>query len=399
MGLPKPKECADCGGGPVFHRISYSTIFIDELIGSLFEPGPIMQAIAKPFRWVERRVTPSIFDFFIAIGLAKRVTEPDDGTQLLALMLWNEAKERGIRIYEWRLFDLPRNLFVATYPSGRRMAYEGIPFPLAYGDAAPWMDNKAELKKRFRKLGVPIAEGGEAFTLAGARRIYKRVTPPVIIKPHSGSGSRHTVLHIDNEQELERAFRVAKQVSPLAVIEEELVGPVYRATVVEGRFAAALRRDPPHVLGNGTSTVRELVEEANKHPGRSGPYFSKLILDDNAEQELRWQEYTVDSVIPAGKRAYLHQKVNWGVGGTTADATDDVHPENVALFEKVAKVLKAPIVGIDFIIADMSRSWKEQERCGILECNSMPFFDNHHLPFEGEARNIAALIWDMNEKR
>jgi len=45
----------------------------------------------------------------------------------------------------------------------------------------------------------------------------------------------------------------------------------------------------------------------------------------------------------------------------------------------------------------MTRSWKEQERLGILECNSMPFFDNHHLPFEGKPRNVAGLIWDMNE--
>jgi len=93
----------------------------------------------------------------------------------------------------------------------------------------------------------------------------------------------------------------------------------------------------------------------------------------------------------------LNQKINWSVGGTTCDVTDDTHPDNIALFEEVARVLKAPIVGLDFIIGDMGRSWKEQERCGILECNSMPFFDNHHLPFEGKPRNVAALIWDMNE--
>ncbi|MEK7201151.1 MAG: cyanophycin synthetase, partial [Patescibacteria group bacterium] len=127
------------------------------------------------------------------------------------------------------------------------------------------------------------------------------------------------------------------------------------------------------------------------------PYFHHIKLDEAAYQELAWQKLTRESVLPIGVRAILHQKINWSVGGTTCDVTDEVHPDNITLFEETARVLGATIVGIDFIIEDISRSWKEQERCGILECNSMPFFDNHHLPFEGEPRNVASRIWDMNQ--
>ena len=185
-------------------------------------------------------------------------------------------------------------------------------------------------------------------------------------------------------------------------MEEELTGSVYRATVVDGEFIAALRRDPPSVVGDGVHTVAELVEEENKKPGRSGPYFSRIQLFDeggklnaHAEKELAWQKLSLESVPPKAARIYFHQKVNWSVGGTTCDVTDEVHPDNVALFEQAARELKASVTGIDFIIKDISKSWKEQERCGILECNSMPFFDNHHLPFEGQPRNVAAKIWDM----
>jgi cyanophycin synthetase len=215
------------------------------------------------------------------------------------------------------------------------------------------------------------------------------------MKPRAGSGSRHTILHITDEAELLRAFAVGKQVSPYVVIEEELVGPVYRATVVDGKFIAAIRRDPPHVVGDGTHTVSGLVQEANKHPARGGPYFSKIQLDEKADKELAWQNLSPESIPEKGRFVYLHQKVNWSVGGTTADVTDEVHPDNRALFERSAHQLRAPITGIDFIIKDISTSWKDQDRCGILECNSMPFFDNHHLPFEGQPRNVAAAIWDM----
>ncbi len=331
----------------------------------------------------------------VRLGLAKKQTDMDDETLLLAQVLWQEAKARGIEMWEFRLFGLARNIFVAKLPDGRKLAFEGLPLGNSAASRVWWMDNKAELKKQFKKLGFPVARGGEAFTERKTLKIYGTLTPPVIIKPHLGSASRHTTLHIDSKEELLRAFRIAKQVSPYALIEEELVGAVYRATVIDGKFAAALRRDPPSVVGDGTRTVDELIEIANLNPARSGPYFSKLVVTDAAEKELAWQGLTLDSIPEVGRRVMLHQKVNWGVGGTTADTTDNVHPDNIQLFQDVAKALKAPIAGIDFIISDLTRSWKEQERCGILECNSMPFFDNHHLPFEGEPRNVSAKIWEM----
>ena len=183
--------------------------------------------------------------------------------------------------------------------------------------------------------------------------------------------------------------------APLAVVEEELIGLVFRATLVDGVLVASLRRDQPHVIGDGRRTITELVAQANEHPARGGPYFSPMKLDEAARAELSWQNLTSSSVPEEGRRAPLHQKVNWSLGGTTTDVTDEVHPDNRKLFEDIAKALRAPIVGIDFIIGDIARSWKEQKRCGVIECNSMPFFDNHHLPFEGEPRNVAGKIWEM----
>jgi D-alanine-D-alanine ligase-like ATP-grasp enzyme len=395
MQIPQAAVCEECGSDPVFHRMTYYTILIDDSMRGLFDPGFLGRWFGKAAHAFERYVTPRVLDFMMDRGWATRVTKPDDSTQLLALMLWQEADTRSITVSEFRLFNLPRNIFVARLANGRRISYEGIPLPPRAINRVHWLDDKAELKKQFAKLGLPVARGGSANSWWKAKRLYKKLEAPVIVKPYSGSGSRHTLLHIDTEQELKRAFKVALEICPAAVIEEELVGPVYRATVVDGKLAATLRRDQPHVLGDGVHTITELVETANLHPARSGPYFHQIKLDAAAEKELAWQKMTISSIPENGQRVTLNQKINWGVGGTTADVTDDVHPDTIALFEEAARVLKAPIVGIDFIIDDISRSWKEQERCGIIECNSMPFFDNHHLPFEGKPRNVAKLIWDM----
>ncbi|MDB5189049.1 MAG: Cyanophycin synthetase [Parcubacteria group bacterium] len=395
MNVPKAKPCAECGGDPVFHGMTYYTILIDDAMRKVMDPGFVGKFFGVFASALERGITPHVLDFMMRTGMANKREEPDDETQLLALMIWNEAKVRGIKVTEFRLFDLPRNIFLAELPSGKKLAYEGIPLPARAINRAEWLDNKAEMKKKFTKLGLPVAKGGSASSWREARKLYRTLAPPVIVKPYSGSGSRHTLLHIEDETELKRAFDIAKQICPAAVIEEELVGPVYRATVVDEKLAATLRRDQPHVIGDGVRTITELVAEANKHPGRSGPYFHQMNLDADAEKELAWQKMTFTSIPENGLRVTLNQKINWGVGGTTADVSDDVHPDNVELFEEVARVLKAPIVGIDFIIPDITRSWKEQDRCGVIECNSMPFFDNHHLPFEGKPRNVASLIWQM----
>ncbi len=397
MAVGTKRTCIACGGDAVPHKLLYANIvidsFLDPLIPSRSGKGGF---IARTMHRIEEWISPRLFRFFVRIGLAKKVDKPDEHTLLLAKVLWEDAMTRGVDMWEWRLFNLPRNLFHATLPDGRRIAFEGLPLPEAEMLRAPWMDDKAELKRRFGAAGFPIAAGGSFSSLNKALAFFRERGGTFITKPHSGSASRHTTLHINTEEKLRDAFFVAKQVSPVVVVEEELQGPVFRATVVNGKFVALLRRDPPHVVGDGVHTVRELMEEANKHPGRSGPYFSQMRIDGAAEEELSWQGLTPDSVPEAGRRVTLHQKVNWSLGGTTADATEGIHPDNVRLFEDAARYLKASIAGIDFIIRDPGVSWKEQKMCGFLECNSMPFFDNHHLPFEGSPRNVAQKIWEMN---
>lgn len=398
MNVPKAPECKECGGDPVFHAMTYYTILIDDSLRSLMDPGFVGRAVKRIVDPIERRITPRVVEFLMDKGWAQKVERPDEGTQLLALMLWQEADTRGIGVVEFRLFNLPRNIFLAKLPSGRKIVYEGIPLPPRSISREPWLDNKAIMKVKFQKVGLPVAKGGTAKTVREAKNIFRTITPPVIVKPYSGSGSRHTLLHITNEEELARSFAIANQICPAVVVEEELVGPVYRATVVDGRLAATLRRDQPVVIGDGEHTVSELIEVANTHPKRGGPYYHPISITEETHAELAWQNMTLEGIPAEGERVTLHQKINWGVGGTTTDVTDVVHEENKVLFERVAEVLKAPVVGIDFIIPDITKSYREQDRCGIIECNSMPFFDNHHLPFEGEPRNVAKLIWDMVEK-
>src|SRR3569832_2993332 len=130
----------------------------------------------------------------------------------------------------------------------------------------------------------------------------------------------------------------------MSVVEEELIGAVYRPTVVGGRLIATIRRDVPQVAGDGSHTIAELIEEENKNPKRIGPYYQKIVMTEAHLIELARQFYTMQSVLPQGTTAYLHQNINWSVGGTTTDVTDEVHPDNIALYEKIAEVQHATLV-------------------------------------------------------
>jgi cyanophycin synthetase len=94
-----------------------------------------------------------------------------------------------------------------------------------------------------------------------------------------------------------------------------------------------------------------------------------------------------------GQQVILNDKVSRKHGTVIEDVTDHIHPENIALFEHIARELGDPLIGMDFMIGDMRKSWKEQPGAGVIECNAMPYIDLHLYPYSGKSRNVAGDLW------
>jgi len=108
-----------------------------------------------------------------------------------------------------------------------------------------------------------------------------------------------------------------------------------------------------------------------------------------------WDKTLFETYVPKkDETVYLSEKIGISYGGASAEEFEIAHPDNKALFEKAAHVFDDVIIGFDFMIPDISRSWREQ-RCGFLEANSVPFINLHHSPLKGKPRNVAAKVWDM----
>lgn len=384
------KHCLDCGGAPANHFIIYNSI----LLGSLIEPWTNWLNKIMPessFDWMGPVITKTLT--FLRLGKITYEPQKDDSGR--TEVLWTEAKKRGIKMYEFRLFGIGHDIFVSEYHGDKRF-FDVLPRPKHYNPKGlEWMDNKGEMKKHFEKAGIKVARGGVTHFQKKALKIFNSLNKPVITKPNLGSRSRHTTTHLSNEIEFLKAFKMARQLSPWVMIEEELSGYVFRGTVIGGKLIAVLRREPAYVIGDGLHSVKELIEIENKNPLRQGPIFHQLKLDQEAIKELNHWNQTENTIPKKDQIITLGQKTSRAVGGGITDMTSVIHPDNKMMLEKIAEVLDDPLIGVDFIMDDASISWRDQPRSGVIECNSAPFIDLHHYPLVGQPHNVASALWDI----
>lgn len=391
--------CPDCGPAGVSHFIERWSFRLDGALGYLQKPPELIWRGIKPYVAMLRlgRLSPNVARAATAIGLGTIVRKPDDKNNLRAQVIWEEAERRGIAMREFRPFGLSREIFFATYGDDT-VAFDGLPRPRnARENALNWMDNKGIILKKFRAENIPVPRGKSCSNMREAEEVFRSIVKgaddAVIVKPTIGSRSRHTYVDIKDIATLHHAFKKAKELCPRVVVEEELSGFVFRITLIGGKIAGIMRREAPHIMGDGEHTVHELIIEENNNPLRHGPIFHELPLNEDTVAILKEQDLALDSIPEKDRMVLIHTKVSRAYGASTTEMTD-IHPDNEKLFLKIAKVLDDPLVGVDFMIEDMSRSWKEQ-KCGIIECNSLPFIDLHHYPLKGTAKNAAGTLWDL----
>ncbi|KKW10477.1 MAG: UDP-N-acetylmuramyl tripeptide synthase [Parcubacteria group bacterium GW2011_GWA2_49_9] len=298
------KICKDCEPAQVNHFIIRTSAYMGLFIKPMLKPLDYFTRVLLPprsFSWFDI-VAPRVLRTlaFFHIGKIETEVRKDDSDRTRCF--WEEAKRRGIHMLMYRCGPI-KDLFIAKY-KGRTICFDGLPRPVGpEAESLYWMDNKPLMRTRFKEHGIPLAGGAVAFRERRAVEIFHSLQKPVIVKPYSGSRSRHTTVHLDTEESFLRAFRSAKVLSPLALIEEELEGFVHRGTLIGEKLIAVMRREPPHIIGDGIHTVRELVAEENKLEGRHGNTFHPIVLEQEAEMELVRQKLHLGSVPKKGQRS------------------------------------------------------------------------------------------------
>ncbi|MEK7564438.1 MAG: hypothetical protein AAB510_02620 [Patescibacteria group bacterium] len=393
-------HCKDCEPAQESHFVAYTSV----VLGWIDEPffGLMEKMFKNTAEVMADKLSIPFFETMVFLGLGRYSYRPEKKDTYRTKCFWDEARRRNIQMREFHLGPIG-DAFVATftYKDGdkekkKTLLFDGLPRPgLKDSPSLKWMDNKGIMKTKFKEAGLPIADGGVTWTKSQAIKIFNRIQKPIITKPNLGSRSRHTMIHINTLEDLMVGFKKAKKLSPLVIVEEELRGYLFRGTLVNQKIVAVIKRDQPEVTGDGIHTLQHLLDEENKRPERQGPIYHIIPIDKEAEIELKRQNVKLDDVIEKGKVITFSQKTSRSCGGTTTDVTDIIHPDNKEMLENVGKLLNDPLVGVDFIIEDITKSWKEEQHSGIIECNSLPFIDLHHYPLFGKPVNVAGKLWDL----
>ncbi len=390
--------CSECGEAPLNHFWARVDDGITIFFTSVFEP--LEHLVNKVESWFLRlqydRTVGRILHLLAGIGFGEMATTFDERDSIRTKALWESAEKLGISLRQYRFGKSQANgIFIAT--KGKELlVFSTLPRPKGYlSHSLHWMDDKGTLKQKLHGAGLPTPRGDSVFTWNAARKIFNEVGAPLIVKPHKGTRGRHTTLHIETLEELERAFRIGKEISNRLIVEEELQGDVFRVTLVGGKPVAVARRDIPQVVGDGIATIEQMIQKENADPRRDNFSFYPLLKNDRMEAELKRQKVTLQTIPHEGVQILLNDKISRLHGTTTIDVTDEVHPENMQLFTRLGTFLDDPIVGVDFMMTDIARPYTEQAKYGVVECNAMPYIDLHHYPFEGKPRDVAGELWKL----
>lgn len=246
-------------------------------------------------------------------------------------------------------------------------------------------------------VGVPVPEGQPVADVDDAWKAAQEIGLPVVVKPQYGNHGRGVATNLSTQEQIVKAYAAAREEGSSILVESYIPGDDYRLLVIGGRLVAAARREPANVIGNGSSTITELVAEINRDPRRSDGHatvLSFIKLDAVGLAVLAEQGYTPDSVPPAGQRVLIRRNGNLSTGGTASDVTDRVHPETATRAVEAARAVGLDIAGVDVVATDIDRPLEEQHGA-VVEVNAGPGLRMHLEPSTGQPRPVGEAIVSM----
>lgn len=245
-----------------------------------------------------------------------------------------------------------------------------------------------------QSMGLPAPGGRLVASAEEAVAAARLFGYPLVLKPNDLDQGRGVEVGLKDEAAVRAAYGRVSSHSRAVLLESFIEGEDHRILVIGGRALAVVRRLPARVVGDGQSTIRQLVAEANRGSKRAMGFqrFSlPVLLDDKAIAVLAEQQLDAASVPAAGMTCFLRRNSNVSEGGTAEDLTEETHPDNLALAERAARIVGLDVCGVDFLTTDIGRSWRENGGA-ICEVNDNPGFGLHHMGRPAKADIGAAYL-------
>ncbi len=263
--------------------------------------------------------------------------------------------------------------------------------------AVEMASDKKETKEMLETAGVPVAKGTTVYSEEELKRAVSSLGYPLVLKPLDGNHGKGASINITSWKGAVKGFAEAQRYSRGVMVERFIAGADFRLLVINGKLAAAARRTPALVTGDGKSTVKQLVDRENRDPRRGIGHekvLTRITVDKQTNSILKSRNLTKQSVLAEGEVLYLKSTANISTGGTATDVTDLVHPYNILMAERIAGLIGLDVCGIDVITSDIAIPLNEAGGA-VLEVNAAPGFRMHTAPAYGLPRNVAEPVINM----
>ncbi len=257
--------------------------------------------------------------------------------------------------------------------------------------------DKEETKNLLDAAEIPVPKGLVVRTEAGLDEAIQKLGYPLVIKPVDGNHGKGNTTNITNRDQAIKALEAARQYGNRVIVERFITGFDFRILVINHKFICAALRTPASVVGNGKDTIQQLIDATNLDPRRGYGHekvLTQITIDHSTMKMLEDIGYTLDTVPATDELVLLKTTANLSTGGTSTDVTDDVHPANVFMCERISKIIGLDICGIDIMAKDL-RTPVSESGGAILEVNAAPGFRMHIDPAVGLGRNVAEPVIDM----
>lgn len=242
--------------------------------------------------------------------------------------------------------------------------------------------------------GVPIPRGADfaADELMAASEHVRTLGRPVAIKPSQGSGGGGVSVGVVTPGDVEAAWAVAVDATgrrDRIVVEEQISGLDVRAFVIGERVVAASARVPAYVVGDGRSSLSDLIKQ-KQAKRQANIYLSRgeIVVD---EQHLRGQGRTPESVPQHSEVVVVNRVANIHQGGENIDVTEEISPGVKDLAVRAARAIPGlHVAGVDLMVPALD----QHNGAVVLEANTSANIAMHHAPAYGEPVDVAADIVD-----
>ncbi len=314
--------------------------------------------------------------------------EDDEALNPYARIIVREARRRGIHV---EVTDADGGFFRLSH-GGRSIHCRESLSELTSAIAMSICDDKAVTRRFVERAGVKVPEQISAASDRDDIKAFLDRHGEVVVKPARGEQGRGISVGVSTMDEIDEAVRAASEMAAQVLIEECVTGQDLRIIVIDFKVVAAAIRKPAHVVGDGTSTIAELIEAQSRRRAAATDGESSIPLDEETRRTIARAGHDLETVLEEGEELQVRKTANLHTGGTIHDVTGKLHPELAEAAISCARAISIPVAGIDFMVGSA-----EDADYRFIECNERPGLANHEP--QPTAERFIDLLFPLSRRQ